>query len=111
MVLEMDILEAIKQQLAANPVLLFMKGTPDFPQCGFSSQVAGIMKECGQEFAFINILEHPDVRETLKEYANWPTYPQLWIKGELVGGCDIVVQMFEQGQLKPMLEEATQEAA
>lgn len=102
----MDVLDQIKQTLADNPVLLFMKGTPDFPQCGFSSQVAGIMKECGTEFAFINILEHPEVREKLKEYANWPTYPQLWIGGELVGGCDIITQMYEQGELKTMLDQA-----
>lgn len=102
----MEVLDQIKKTLADNPVLLFIKGTPDFPQCGFSSQVAGIMKTYDKEFAFINILEHPEVRETLKEYANWPTYPQLWINGELVGGCDIIVQMHEQGQLQPMLDAA-----
>lgn len=102
----MDVLDQIKQTISDNPVLLFMKGTPDFPQCGFSSQVAGIMKECGKEFAFINILEHPEVREKLKEYAQWPTYPQLWVAGELVGGCDIITQMYEQGQLQTLLDEA-----
>jgi monothiol glutaredoxin len=97
--------ERIEQQLNEFPVLLYMKGTPDFPQCGFSSQVVGALKQCQQRFAFVNILEDADLRQGLKEYSEWPTFPQLYVKGELIGGSDIVVQMYESGDLKKALDE------
>jgi monothiol glutaredoxin len=98
--------ERIEQQLQEFPVLLYMKGSPDFPQCGFSAQVVGALKQCQTRFAFVNILEDAELRQGLKEYSNWPTFPQLYVGGELVGGCDIVVQMFESGELKKTLDAA-----
>lgn len=100
----MSINERIEQQLQEFPVLLYMKGSPDFPQCGFSAQVVGALKQCQTRFAFVNILEDAELRQGLKEYSNWPTFPQLYVGGELVGGCDIVVQMFESGELKKTLD-------
>lgn len=101
----MSINERIEQQLNEVPVLLYMKGTPDFPQCGFSSQVVGALKQCQQRFAFVNILEDQELRQGLKDYSDWPTFPQLYIGGELIGGCDIVVQMYESGELQKALDE------
>jgi monothiol glutaredoxin len=97
--------ERIEQQLTEFPVLLYMKGTPDFPQCGFSAKVVGALKQCQQRFAFVNILEDPELRQGLKVYSDWPTFPQLYIKGELVGGADIVLQLLESGELKKALDE------
>lgn len=102
----MDVITRIKDQLGSHSVVLYMKGTPDFPQCGFSSQVVQILKQCASQFTYINIFDDPEVRETLKEYSNWPTYPQLYINGELVGGCDIIVDLFNKGKLEGMLLEA-----
>ena len=101
----MSINERIEQQLKDFPVLLYMKGTPDFPQCGFSSQVVGALKQCQKRFAFVNILEDQELRQGLKDYSEWPTFPQLYINGELIGGCDIVVQMYESGELQQALDE------
>lgn len=101
----MTINERIERQLKDFPVLIYMKGTPDFPQCGFSSQVVGALKHCRQRFAFVNILEDNELRQGLKDYSDWPTFPQLYINGELIGGCDIVVQMYESGELQKALEE------
>jgi monothiol glutaredoxin len=100
----MDTLDRIKQQIAENPVLLYMKGTPDFPQCGFSSRAVNILRECGVKFTHVNILEEPEIRQTLPQYANWPTFPQLYINGELIGGSDIMLEMYEQGELQKLLE-------
>ena len=100
----MTISERIEAQLQEFPVLLYMKGNPDFPQCGFSSQVVAVLKQCSQRFAFVNILEYPELRQGLKERSDWPTFPQLYINGELIGGSDIVVQMFESGELQKELE-------
>jgi monothiol glutaredoxin len=97
--------ERIQEQLGEFPVLLYMKGTPDFPQCGFSAQVVGALKECESRFAFVNILEDPELRQGLKDYSEWPTFPQLYVKGELLGGCDIIVEMYESGELKTALDE------
>jgi monothiol glutaredoxin len=83
-----------------------MKGTPKFPQCGFSSQAVQALMDCGERFAFVNILEYPDIRAELPKYANWPTFPQLWINGELVGGCDIVMEMSQSGELAQMFATA-----
>jgi monothiol glutaredoxin len=83
-----------------------MKGTPKFPQCGFSSQAAQALMACGEKFAFVNILENPEIRAELPKYANWPTFPQLWVNGELVGGCDIIVEMSQSGELEPLIKQA-----
>ena len=99
------VLERIQNAVNTNDVLLFMKGTPDFPQCGFSSTVAQILDYLDVDYAAVNVLEDMEVREGVKQFSNWPTIPQLYVKGEFVGGCDILKEMFEQGELKPYLEE------
>jgi monothiol glutaredoxin len=101
---DVDVNDRIKDQIDTNPVLLYMKGTPDFPQCGFSGQTVAALKAIGKPFAFVNIFEDPEIREGLKAYSNWPTFPQLYVNGELVGGCDIVVEMFHSGELKALLD-------
>ena len=103
----MDINTRIEETLNNHPILLFMKGSPDFPQCGFSGRAAQIMQACGAtEYSHINILEGPEIREGLKVYSNWPTFPQLYVKGELIGGCDIMMEQYENGELKKTLETA-----
>ncbi|HXC09049.1 MAG TPA: Grx4 family monothiol glutaredoxin [Steroidobacteraceae bacterium] len=102
----MNAIERIKSQLAAAPVVLYMKGTPDFPQCGFSAQTVGALRACKAKFAHVNIFEDPEVREALKTYSNWPTFPQLYVNGELVGGCDIAIEMYQSGELQQLLAEA-----
>ena len=101
------ILDTIKQQIADNPIILYMKGSPQAPQCGFSAQTVQCMVACGQRFAYVDILANPDIRATLPGYADWPTFPQLWVEGELVGGCDIITEMFEAGELQTLLEETS----
>ena len=101
----MDVMERMKQAIETNDIILFMKGTPDFPQCGFSSRSSAALTECGVEFSFINVLAEPEVRENLHRYADWPTFPQLYIGNELVGGCDIVMELYENGELKKMVEQ------
>jgi monothiol glutaredoxin len=101
-----DVSNRIKQELASGPVVLFMKGTPDFPQCGFSAQTVAALKQCGATFNTVNILEDPELREALKAHSRWPTYPQLYVNGELVGGSDIALEMFRSGELKKLLAEA-----
>ena len=96
--------ERIEQQLSEFSILLYMKGTPDFPQCGFSSQVVNALKACRKRFASMNILEEPELRQGLKDYSEWPTFPQLYVNGELLGGSDIVIQMYESGELQKLLE-------
>ena len=100
----MDVKDRIKNQLGEFPLLLYMKGTPDFPQCGFSAKVCGILKASNKRFAFVNILEDHEIREGLKTYSDWPTFPQLYVNGELVGGSDIVEQMFNNGELDNVLD-------
>ena len=102
----MDVNARIEKQLSSHPVLLYMKGTPDFPQCGFSAQTVAALRAVGAEFAFINIFEDPEVREGLKAYSNWPTFPQLYVGGELIGGCDIALELYESGELKEMVTNA-----
>ena len=102
----MDVNERIESQLRRHPVLLYMKGTPDFPQCGFSAQTVAALRAVGKPFAFVNIFEDPEVREGLKVYSNWPTFPQLYVSGELIGGCDIALEMYHSGELKIVLESA-----
>ena len=108
--LDTEVVDAIKQQIAENPIILYMKGSPQAPQCGFSAQTVQCMVGCGQRFAYVDILANPAIRATLPSVANWPTFPQLWVDGELVGGCDIVTEMFEAGELQPLLEEAAANA-
>lgn len=100
----MDVIDTIKEQIANNPILLYMKGSPDQPQCGFSQRTVQSVMDCGHRFAYVDILSNPDIRATLPQYANWPTFPQLWVKGELVGGCDIICEMHEAGELKELLD-------
>lgn len=106
----METLDLIKDQIGSNTVLLYMKGTPQFPQCGFSARAVEALMTVGKPFAYVNILEHPDIRSELPKYANWPTFPQLWVKGELLGGSDIILEMAQDGELKTVVEEAAGEA-
>ena len=99
------IVEIIKQQIAGHPLILYMKGTPDQPCCGFSARVASILKQCGTKFAHVNILEHADIRRELPLHSQWPTFPQLYYKGELIGGCDIVEQLYKTGELQKKISE------
>ena len=101
----MDVVERIKSQLAEHPVLLYMKGTPDFPQCGFSATAVKALNAVGAKFDTVNIFEEPELREALKSYSNWPTYPQLYVNGELIGGCDIIVEMYKSGELQKVVSE------
>ena len=103
----MSVNERIEEQLSSHNVLLYMKGSPDFPQCGFSGQAVAALNAIGKPYAFVNIFEDPEVREGLKEYSDWPTFPQLYVKGELIGGCDIMVEMFHSGELKQVIDEAS----
>lgn len=102
----MDVQEKIRQQIADNPVLIYMKGTPDFPQCGFSAQTVQALKQCGAEFGYVNVLEEPEIRATLPQVSSWPTFPQVFVNGELVGGCDIVAELYQSGELQKMVRGA-----
>lgn len=106
----MDINETIKSQLDENPIIIYMKGTPQSPQCGFSARTVQALMACGERFAFVNILDNQELREALKVYSNWPTYPQLYINGELVGGCDIILELSESGELAEMVKAAAKQA-
>lgn len=102
----------IDEMVKSNPVILFMKGTPQFPQCGFSSRTSQALMDCGEEFAYVNIFQDAGtLREDIKEYAKWPTFPQLYVDGELVGGCDITIELYESGELKQMITEAKAKVA
>lgn len=100
----MDVNSKIEEQLKSHDILLYMKGTPDFPQCGFSGQTVAALNAIGKPYAFFNIFEDQEIREGLKVYSNWPTFPQLYVKGELIGGSDIVLEMYNSGELKELLE-------
>jgi len=106
----METLDKIKQQLAENSIILYMKGSPKLPSCGFSSQASQAVINCGEQFAYVDILQNPDIRAELPKFANWPTFPQLWVEGELVGGCDIIMEMFQQGELQPLIAAAAAKA-
>ncbi|MBK9081419.1 MAG: Grx4 family monothiol glutaredoxin [Rhizobiales bacterium] len=101
-----DIQDEIRQEVTQNPVVLFMKGTPQFPMCGFSGQVVQILDYLGVPYKGINVLEDADIRQGIKDFSNWPTIPQLYVKGEFVGGCDIVREMFQNGELQAHLANA-----
>src|SRR6202162_3582961 len=107
----MSVQDVIKDQVTTNRVVLYMKGSPDFPQCGFSANAVGILRACGVgEFCSCNVLENPDIRQGIKEFANWPTIPQLYVNGEFVGGSDIITEMYQNGELQKMLAGATTSA-
>lgn len=103
-------LSTIRQQIADNPILLYMKGSPQAPQCGFSAQTVQCLMACGERFAYVDVLSNPEIRATLPGYANWPTFPQLYVDGELVGGCDIITEMYQAGELEPLVKGAGQAA-
>lgn len=107
----MSALERIDQAVKNNPVIIFMKGTPQMPQCGFSSRAAQALMACGEQFAYVNVLTDPEIFQALPQYANWPTFPQIYINGELIGGCDITLEMYQKGELQPMVKAAVQAAA
>ena len=102
----MDVIERIKSQLSSSPVVLYMKGTPDFPQCGFSAAAVRALDAVGAKYEHVNIFEDPEVRDALKQYSNWPTYPQLYVNGELIGGSDIIVEMYKSGELAGLVANA-----
>ena len=106
----MDIIETIKEQIANNTILLYMKGSPNAPQCGFSAKAAQAVMGCGEKFAYVDILQNPEIRANLPKYANWPTFPQLWVAGELVGGSDIMTEMFANGELQALIKDAAAKA-
>ena len=98
-----DIQDRIKQTVESNDIVLFMKGSPQFPQCGFSGRAVQLLQACGAQFAAVDVLSDPDVREGIKQYSNWPTIPQLYVKGQFVGGSDIMMEMYESGELAQAL--------
>lgn len=102
----MDVLERIKKQVTDNPIIIYMKGTPEFPQCGFSARAVQALNACEVPYGYVNIFEDEEVYRALPKFANWPTFPQLYVKGELVGGCDITLDLYQSGELKKMLNEA-----
>ena len=107
----MSVSETIQEYVNANDVVLFMKGTPVFPQCGFSSVVSQVLQHVGVKYESFNVLEDPEMREGIKAFSDWPTIPQLYVKGEFVGGCDIIREMFESGELQQLMTEKGIEAA
>ena len=100
----MDIEQEIKKQISSNPILLYMKGSPDSPQCGFSSKATQLLISCGKPFSFVDILSNPEIRANLPKVSNWPTFPQLFVDGDLVGGSDIMVEMDENGELQKLID-------
>ncbi len=102
----MDVMDRIKEQVESNPIIIYMKGTPQMPQCGFSSRAAEAMKQAGVEFAYVNVLADPEIFQNLPRFADWPTFPQIYINGELIGGCDITLELAERGELQKMMQEA-----
>jgi monothiol glutaredoxin len=105
-----EAVDMIREQIRNNPIILYMKGSPQAPQCGFSAQTVQCLMACGERFAYVDVLSNPDVRANLPAIANWPTFPQLWVAGELVGGCDIVTEMYQSGELKTLVVEAASRA-
>lgn len=100
-----DTIKKIKKQIQANPILLYMKGTPNTPKCGFSAKAARILSNCTISFTYIDVLVHTDIRSFLPKFSNWPTFPQLWIDNKLIGGCDIIAEMYHCGKLKLLIDE------
>ncbi|TNF91648.1 MAG: Grx4 family monothiol glutaredoxin [Gammaproteobacteria bacterium] len=106
----MDVLERIDSQVKNNPIVIYMKGSPDAPACGFSARAAATLADTGVEFAYVNVLTDPEIFENLPRYANWPTFPQIYVDGELAGGGDIIIELHQKGELKGMLEAAVEKA-
>ena len=106
----MSALDRIDAAVKNNPIIIFMKGTPNMPQCGFSSRAAQALMACGEQFAYVNVLTDPEIFQDLPKYANWPTFPQIYINGELIGGCDITLEMYQSGELQKVVKEAAQQA-
>lgn len=104
----MSALARIDEAVKNNPVIIFMKGTPNLPQCGFSSRASQALMACGEEFAYVNVLQDPEIFHELPQYANWPTFPQIYISGELIGGCDITLEMYQTGELQKLVKEAVE---
>lgn len=102
----MDIQERIKQQIGSSKIVLYMKGSPQFPQCGFSAKASQLLNACGAKFAAVDVLADADIRQGIKQYSNWPTIPQLYIDGEFVGGCDIMTELYEKGELQKLVAKA-----
>ena len=107
----MDVMENIAEQVKNNPIIIYMKGSPTQPQCGFSARTVQALMDCGREFAYIDVLSNPEIRANLPNFGNWPTFPQLWVLGELIGGCDIVSEMHENGELQTLIDGAINESA
>lgn len=101
-----EVISAIDEQVKNNPIILYMKGSPQAPQCGFSARTVQCLMGCGERFAYVDILSNPDIRATLPQYSDWPTFPQLFVQGELVGGCDIITEMYEAGELQELITSA-----
>jgi len=106
----MDVLDRIKEQVEGTAVVIYMKGTPQFPMCGFSSRAAEALASTGVEFGFINVIQDPEIFENLPRFADWPTFPQIYVDGELIGGCDITVELAQNGELQKMMEKAAAKA-
>ena len=102
------VLSTIRQQISDHAIILYMKGSPQAPQCGFSAQTVQCLVSCGERFAYVDVLSNPEIRATLPQVSAWPTFPQLYVDGELVGGCDIVTEMFEAGELEPLIKDAAE---
>ena len=102
----MDVMQRIDEQVKSNPIVIYMKGTPQMPMCGFSSRASQAMQSCGVEVAYVNVLSDPEVFENLPRYQNWPTFPQIYVNGELIGGHDILMEMYQKGELQPLLQTA-----
>lgn len=98
-----ETIDKIKSQIEGNDIILYMKGSPQLPQCGFSSRASQILNTFDVDYAYVDVLANPDIRQTLPQYAQWPTFPQLYVKGELVGGCDIITELYESGELADMI--------
>ena len=109
--IESTITSTIKDQIKSNPILIYMKGNPNQPQCGFSARAVQMLMSCGQKFAYVDILSNPEIRANLPKVSEWPTFPQLFVDGELVGGCDIMTEMFEAGELKQLLDDSAAKRA
>ena len=105
-----EVVTTIQEQISSHPILLYMKGSPQAPQCGFSAQTVQCLMACGERFAYVDVLSNPEIRTTLPQVANWPTFPQLYVDGELVGGCDIVTEMFEAGELETLIKDAAEKS-
>lgn len=101
-----EVMDSIREQVEGNVVILYMKGSPQAPQCGFSAQTVQCLMACGEKFAFVDVLSNPEIRANLPTYSNWPTFPQLFVEGELVGGCDIITEMHQSGELQPLIKDA-----